>query len=125
NRLAALNRHQNDMMTPLIKIVRAWNQSVDSPLRGFHIECLVLQRYEGTGHPGPRVPSLLAAVSDFFAALPSLLERPCVDPVLNQRVDLYLDVGRRLGLRDRAIDKAVGASSLAGAAYDLFMHNRS
>jgi hypothetical protein len=54
-----------------------------------------------------------------------MLEHPCLDPVLNQRVDLYLDEGPRGVLRDHAIDKASEASGLAGAAYDLICQNHA
>jgi hypothetical protein len=123
-RLAMLNQRHGGMLLPLIKIIRAWNRSVESPLRGFHIEAMVLRRHDGTGRFGGITQTFPAALCDMFMVLPTMIEQPCVDPQLNQRLDLYLGEGSRQLKRGRASDHAGDASDLATAAYDLYSQGR-
>lgn len=125
HRVASLDRRHNGMIIPLIRLINAWNHRADRPLNGFHVECMVVRRYDGTGRLGALIQSLPAAVFDFFSALPSMLEHPILDPLLNQRVDLYLDEGQHRTLRDLAVDKSRSAAGCAGAAYDLLHNGRA
>lgn len=117
-RIHEMNATHDGVFLPLIHMIKAWNQREGSPLEGFHIECMAVRRYNGTGRLGSVIQALPTAMSDFFLALPSMLRLPSVDPHYNQRVDTYLG-GLRSVKREKAQERAELAAGHAGAAYDL------
>jgi hypothetical protein len=123
-RVASANSRHEGNFIQLIKLVKLWNRNAGSPLEGFHIECMLLNRHAGVGRLGGVIHSLAPAVCDFFLALPSLIETPTTDPIHNQRVDLYL-TGKHGWLRhDEALEQAMDAAGRAGAALEMLYQER-
>jgi len=123
DRLTLLDRRHNNFIMPLVKMIKVWNRSVGFPLCGFHIESMIIRRYDHAGHTGrltPIIESIPAAISDFFNVLPTMLDLPLVDPILNQRVDQCLSEDNRR----RAMSKAQVAAAMAGTAYDYLNQGR-
>lgn len=111
-RMTAVNKAMDGDFIPLVKMVKGWNRNEGWPIKSFHLECLMYERYE-LYTKGYTYPSMLNA---FFADLPNRLSLPVHDPVRGDRVDGYMDEGspsRRL----KAIAKARSAALKSAEAY--------
>jgi hypothetical protein len=58
-------------------------------------------------------------VKVFLEALPGYLRNSCVDPIMGDRVDTYMDNAAAKTRRTIAIEKAESAANAAKAAYAL------
>lgn len=114
SRITATNKTMGNSLVPLIKMVKGWNRDVGWPIRSFHLECMMLQRY-APYEEGYTYSSMLRY---FFAALPGLLRSACYDPVSGDRVDGYLDNAVVKTRRTIAIEKAQKASAAATEAHE-------
>lgn len=43
--MTQINKNMNGSFKPLVKMVKAWNREVGKPLQGFHLECILYNRY--------------------------------------------------------------------------------
>jgi hypothetical protein len=84
-----MDEQQQGRVVPFIRMIKAWNRQAGSPLRGFHLECLVV-RYIGEGWP---IGNYTRGVTDFFRWLQTAIHRPTEDPILGGVIDAYLDEG--------------------------------
>jgi hypothetical protein len=84
-----LDERYRQRVVPFIRILKAWNRQAGSPLRGFHLECLVV-RFIGEGWP---IQDYTRAVADFFRWLQTTVNRPSHEPILGNVIDAYLDEG--------------------------------
>jgi hypothetical protein len=112
-RITTVNTAMDEDFVPLIKMVKGWNRNVDWPIRSFHLECLMYNRYR-TYDKSYNYPSMLKV---FFEAVPGYLGSACYDPVQGDRVDTYLDEGGRRTRRG-AISKARAAARAAAEAFE-------
>jgi hypothetical protein len=107
---SAANARMEGSLVPLIKMVKGWNRDKGWPIRSFHLECMMLGRYN-TYTKGYTYPSMLKF---FFHDLPGLLAVPAYDPVKGDRVDTYLD---DRDTRSATIAKARKAAADSAEAY--------
>jgi hypothetical protein len=112
--VTAINKKMENCFVPLIKMVKAWAKAANVPVRSFHLECIMYNRYQSYVK-SYTYPSMLA---EFFEALPGYLSGSTVEPTMGDRVDGYLDNGAAVTDRSIAIDKAKKAASSAREAYD-------
>lgn len=112
--LTKINQTMDGSLVPLIKMIKGWNRNVGWPVRSFHLECMMYNRYKDYDQ-GYNYPSMIKV---FFDALPGYLSKPCYDPVKGDRVDDYLDNYASPTLRQIAIRKAKKAAEDAAEAYD-------
>jgi hypothetical protein len=112
-RITEVNTTMDDDFVPLIKMVKGWNRDVGWPIRSFHLECLMYNRYKSY-RQSYNYPSMLKV---FFEALPGYLGAACYDPVQGDRVDTYLDEGGQR-TRSGAINKARAAATAAVEAFE-------
>ncbi|MFQ5850971.1 MAG: CBASS oligonucleotide cyclase [Candidatus Binatia bacterium] len=113
-KITDVNKTMESTFVPLIKMVKGWNREVGWPIRSFHLECLMYDRYE-TYTEGYTYPSMLRW---FFNALPGYLASTCYDPVMGDRVDTYLDNNAQKPRREIAIEKAQAAAKASREAYE-------
>lgn len=111
-KVTTTNKAMGGTYVPLIKMVKAWNRHVQWPIRSFHLECMMLQRYQSYTQ-GYTYSSMLKV---FFESLPSYLAQPAYDPVMSDRVDTYLDNNATKTRRQVAIEKAQAAAAAAKEA---------
>ena len=109
----ANNGKMNKTFVPLIKMVKAWNREVGHPIHSFHLECIMYNRYRSYT-VSYTYASMLRC---FFADLPGYLAAACHDPIMNVRVDTYLDNDAKVTLRETAIKKATTAAEESAIAY--------
>jgi len=110
-----INKLMHGTYKPLIKMVKAWNRNVGWPIKSFHLECIMNNRYSNYTQ-GYTFSSMLKI---FFDNLPQYLQNPSYDPITGDRVDTYLDnVAYDKNKRRIAIEKAKKASIIASMAYD-------
>lgn len=114
-KVTAVNKTMGGSLVPLIKMVKGWNREVGWPIRSFHLECMMLNRYS-TYTQGYTYSSMLRY---WFEDLPSYLQGATYDPVRGQRVDGYLDNAAQKTRRQIALDKANAAQALAKEAHAL------
>lgn len=112
SRMTTVNKTMSEMFIPLVKMVKGWNRHQDWPIRSFHLECLMYEKYR-TYTQGYNYPSMLKV---FFEELPGRLARPVYEPVRGDRVDGYMDDGSPTR-RSKAISKAQAAATAAAEAY--------
>ena len=93
----------------LVKMVKAWNREIGKPLRGFHLECILHNRYK----PYTESYTYGSMLCRFFEALPGYLKNACYDPVTGDRVDGYLGLDYSGSDRRKVIEKAEKAAKLA------------
>lgn len=113
-KLTEVNKNMGGDFIPLIKMVKAWNRNVGSPLRSFHLECLLYNHYKSyvTSY------TYTSTLKVFFSNLPSYIQSTCYDPVTAERVDTYLDNNAVETDRTKAVKKAKKAAELAKEACD-------
>ena len=114
-KITEVNKTMDERFVPLIKMVKGWNREVGWPVRSFHLECLMYNRYRSYKE-GYTYCSMLKY---FFEKLPDYLARVCYDPVMRDRVGSYLDNEAKKTNRQIAIEKAKAAAATAKGAYEL------
>ena len=114
-KITEVNQKMGESFVPLIKMVKGWNREVGWPIRSFHLECIMYNRYQ-TYDKGYTYPSMLKL---FFGALPGYLSVACYDPAMGDRVDTYLDNNAKKTKRQIAIEKATTAAERSKEAFDL------
>jgi hypothetical protein len=107
--ITAVNKTMTQNFVPLIKMVKGWNREQNWPIRGFHLECMMYNRYKSY----TQSYTYNSMLKVFFEALPGYLALPTYDPVTSDQVDTYLDVGTN---RATAIAKARTAAAKAAEA---------
>ena len=105
-----INTNMDGYFKPLIKMVKGWNRDESWEVKSFHLESIMYHRYHSYTQ-GYTYSSMLAL---FFEQLPSYLSYACYDPVMNDRLDDYLNVGNK---RHQAIVKAQQAAKLSAQAF--------
>jgi hypothetical protein len=110
--ITTVNTAMDEDFVPLIKMVKGWNRNVGWPIRSFHLECLMYNRYRYYSDSY----TFASMLKSFFDDLPGYLRRACYDPVQGDQVDTYLDEGGRR-TRAGAISKAQAAARAAAEAY--------
>ena len=118
-KVTEINTRMGGTYVPLIKMIKGWNRNVGWPIRSFHLECMMMQRYQSYTQ-GYTYDSM---VKVFLEELPSLLLYACYDPIKGDRVDTYLDNNAMVTKRTTAINKAKSAATAAKEAYDLTSTN--
>ena len=108
-----INKNMGGTFVPLIKMVKGWNRELPKPLRGFHIECMMVDHYKTYTKPYTYDSTL----NVFFSNLPGYLSGASYDPVNGDRVDLYLDNGGLGYDRKRLVKQAQDAANLASEAF--------
>jgi hypothetical protein len=86
-RVTEINKNMGGSFVPLIKMIKGWNRAYAKRLRGFHIECMMINHYKGYTESY----TYDSMVKVFFSKLPEYLNDPSYDPTSGDRVDLYLD----------------------------------
>lgn len=82
-----INKNMDQSFVPLIKMMKGWNKTLKTPLRGFHLECIMLNHYKNYSQ-AYTYPSMIKV---FLAALPAYLGQATYDPISGDQVDLYLN----------------------------------
>lgn len=113
-RMTQINKKMDGSFKPLVKMVKAWNREVGKPLKGFHLECILHDRYKGYTQ-SYTYDSMLCLL---FEALPGYLSQQCHDPITGDRVDGYLGADTLGSDRRKAITKAEKAARLAREAFN-------
>jgi len=112
--ITRINNNMGGDFVPLIKMIKGWNRELPKPLRSFHLECIMANRYKNYTQ-GYTYDSM---VKVFFGDLPNCLEAATYDPVSGDRVDWYLD-NTSLGYsRESLVDKAKKAADHALEAFN-------
>lgn len=114
DRVTKINKAMGGDFVPLIKMVKAWNARFNPRLRGFHIECMMINRYSTYTESY----TMHSMVKVFFADLPSYLKSPSHDPVTGDQVDLYMDNGSLGFKRADLVSRAEKAAAKAEEAYN-------
>lgn len=109
--MTQVNKNMNGAFKPLIKMVKGWNRDEGWLIKSFHLEAMMYHRYASYS----RRYSYASMLALFFKDLPTYLSQTCYDPIMQDRLDDYLDSGNR---RSNAIQKANTAASLSKAALD-------
>jgi hypothetical protein len=113
-RMTEINKKMDGCFKPLVKMVKAWNREIGKPLRGFHLEYILYDRYK-TYTQSYTYSSMLCRL---FEALPGYLSAACYDPFTGDRVDGYLGENVQGSERQRVIAKAEKAARAAREALD-------
>lgn len=111
-KISLVNKNMDGSFIPLIKMIKGWNRDKNFPLRSFHLECMMYNRYK-TYNQSYTYSSM---INLFFENLESYLLSPSYDPVTGDRVDTYLDNYAQISRRQNAINltrKAAQQSSTA------------
>jgi hypothetical protein len=109
-----VNKRMDGYFIPLVKMVKAWNREVGKPLKGFHLECMMYERYKGYD----KAYTYNSMLPLLFEALPEYVAAACYDPVTGDRVDGYLGADAPGSDRRKAINKAEKAAECAREAFD-------
>jgi hypothetical protein len=109
-----INKNMGGTFVPLIKMIKGWNREYTKPLRGFHIECMMVHHYTSYSQSY----TYDSMIKKFFANLPTYVSNPSYDPVTNDRVDLYLDNANLGNGRQTFVDRATRAAAKAKEAYE-------
>lgn len=115
DRVTNINKAMGSSYVPLVKMIKGWNRQVGWPIKSFHLECIMHQRYSSYTQ-GFTYDSM---VKVFFENLPGYLDMAIHDPVSGDRVDGYLDNGGAPSRRSQAISRAKSARDTAVVAYGL------
>jgi len=111
--ITRINKNMGGSFIPLIKMMKGWNRKFKRPLRGFHLECIMLNHYKNYKQ-GFTYDSMAKV---FFEKLPVYLESPANDPITGDRVDLYMDND---SLGNRRIDFISRARKTSAEAKEAF-----
>jgi hypothetical protein len=109
-----INKTMDNDFVPLVKMIKAWNARFKVALRGFHIECMMVNRYSTYA----QTYTVESMVKVFFEALPGYLENASYDPVTGDRVDLYLDNDSLGYKRAELVKRATNAAKASEEAYN-------
>lgn len=112
-RMTTVNKAMGNTFIPLVKMVKGWNRNQGWPIRSFHLECLMYERYKSY-RQGFTYESMLNA---FLGELEDRLAGAVREPVRGERVDAYLDEGPPPTRRSRAMAKARVAAAVAARAH--------
>jgi hypothetical protein len=110
----SVNKNMDGCFIPLIKMIKGWNRENGFPLKSFHLECMMLDRYKDYTQ-GYTYPSMIKV---FFENINSYLLLPTYDPITLDRVDLYLDNNAQVSKRDIAIKLAKKAAADSKEAFE-------
>lgn len=111
--MSLTDRRFNNQLSKVVRIAKGWNENNGKPLKSFHIETIVYDHFKNQNKHLP----LNKQVQQFFKALPWLIKSQSREPVYNERVDEYLDRGRRdIAIKSakkakKVIDKALRSQS--------------
>jgi hypothetical protein len=109
-----INKNMNSIFVPLVKMLKGWNKTLSKPLRGFHLECMLINHYKNYTQDY----SYESTLNVFFSKLPSYLSAASYDPISGDQVDLYLD-NKSLGYnREDFVKRATKAAALAKEAHE-------
>jgi len=111
-RISAVNKNMNGSFIPLIKMIKGWNREKGFPLKSFHLECLMYDRYKTY----TQAYTYSSMISLFFQNLESYLSNASFDPVTGDRVDTYLDNYGQVSRRQKAIQLARTAAKESSIA---------
>lgn len=109
-----INKNMQGDFVPLVKMIKGWNREYSKRLRGFHIECMMLNHYKNYA----QTYTYDSMVKVFFSNLPSYLSTATYDPISGDRVDLYLDNEGLGNKRNDFVARANKAAAAAKEAYD-------
>lgn len=107
-----INTNMSGCFKPLIKMVKGWNRDEGWPIKSFHLEAMMYNRY----HTYTRTYTYSSMLALFFKDLPYYLSHWCYDPVMKDRLDDYLGEGPKL---QAVIRKAEQAATLSARALEL------
>lgn len=113
-KITEINKQMGDSFVPLIKMIKGWNRTYPKRLRGFHIECMMINHYRSY----TQSYSYDSMVKVFFSNLPGYLNSPSYDPITGDRVDLYLDNSSLGYNRSTMVSRANKAYEKALEAYE-------
>ncbi len=113
SRMTDVNKTLDGAFIPLVKMVKGWNRQQGWPIKSFHLECLMYERYR-TYTQGYTYSSMLKV---FFENLAGQLSSSVFEPVQGDRVDGYLDEGsptkRSLAIAKARLAATASAEALA------------
>lgn len=112
--ITRINKSMNGTFVPMIKMLKAWNKEMGSPLRSYHLENILHHHFQGYG--GGYTCSSMS--NRFFDRLESYLNLPCLDPATGDRLDTYLDIYGGAKTRANAIEIARRTRLGAALAYN-------
>jgi hypothetical protein len=93
-------------------MIKGWNREKGFPLKSFHLECLMYDRYKTY----TQAYTYSSMISLFFQNLESYLSNASFDPVTGDRVDTYLDNYGQVSRRQKAIQLARTAAKESSIA---------
>jgi len=107
--IEAANVRLGSRLKPLVRLMKAWNNANEHPLRSFHVEIMLLAAYSSTA----TVPNWSTAVSQALGSLSRLVITPCVDPWTPpiQFVDDDLSATNRQSAHDMLVSDAASAAT--------------
>lgn len=112
--ITRINKNMDGSFVPLIKMLKGWNRELTKPLRGFHLECIMVKHYSAYD----KSYTYDSMVKVFFSNLPTYLGGATHDPIRGDRVDLYLDNDSLGYSRQALVNKAKKAAEAAEEAYE-------
>ncbi len=116
DRISALNERQSGKIIPIIRMVKAWNREIGSPIEPLHIETMVYRHFTDSTRSAGFLETYPQLLSEFFGAMPAYLSGRVTEPDFEQQVDSYLDERWSEGRREEVVEHACFAAELATAA---------
>lgn len=113
-KIKEINKAMDGDFIPLIKMIKGWNREYLKSLRGFHIECMMIDHYKSY----TQSYTYDSMIKVFFSKLPEYLNNPSYDPITGDQVDLYLDNSSLGNDRSVFVSRAKKAYAKALEAYD-------
>jgi len=113
-KITEINKRMNNSFVPLIKMIKGWNRTYSKRLRGFHIECMMINHYNDYTESY----TYDSMIKIFFSKLPEYLDGASYDPISGDRVDLYLDNDSLENKRSVFVSRAKNAYTKALEAYE-------
>lgn len=114
DQVTSVNKTMGGAFVPLVKMIKGWNRELPKPLRSFHLECMMLNRYRSY----TQSYTYDSMVNAFFSDLPTYISKATYDPTTGDQVDLYLDNGSLGYSRADLVKRAENAAAKAQEAYD-------
>lgn len=108
-----INKNMLGDFVPLMKMIKGWNREFSNPLRGFHLECIMINHYKNY----TQTYTFESMVKTFLGNLPTYLSLPTHDPINGERVDHYMDNKSLGNSRDNFVARAKKAAKLSEEAY--------
>jgi hypothetical protein len=112
--ITRINKNMDGTFIPLVKMIKAWNREYTNCLRGFHIECMMINHYKFY-LKGYTYDSM---INVFFQSLAGYLGNACFDPITGDRVDLYLGNESLGNKRETFVNRAKKAAAKSKEAYE-------